>query len=58
MPLEFMSFWAAPLFYFIFLGKQRQEFPKKKIGTLVINHFLPKLLVTYSVLKNNYHKGV
>ena len=29
-----------------FLGKHNQEFPKN-LGKLVINYFLPKLLVTY-----------
>ena len=46
MPLEFMQFWAAPLFYFILLGKQSQEFLENLVR-LVINYFLPKLLVTY-----------
>ena len=36
------------------LGKQSQEFPKK-LGTLEINYFLPKLLVTYGMC--SVHKG-
>ena len=47
--------WLGPYlsnfdFLFFYLGKHSQELPKN-LGGLVINCFLPKLLVTYG----NYH---
>ena len=34
------------MFIYLFLGKHSQQFPEN-LGRLVINYFLPKLLVTY-----------
>ena len=43
---------SIPKFNSFILGKHNQEFPKK-LGRLVINYFLPKLLVTYGTWKNH-----
>ena len=52
MPLEFMSFWTTPNLLLLFLGKQSQKF-LQNLGKLVINYFLPKLLVTYGNVLDN-----
>ena len=46
--------WLDNPILIIFLGKQSQEFPKK-LGKLIINYFLPKLLVTYGM---HHHRPI
>ena len=43
---------ANPVLIIYFLSKQSHDFPKK-LGNLVINYFLPKLLVSYSIPQFN-----
>ena len=46
---KLLGWLTNPVLILFCLGKQSHEFPKN-LGRLVINYFLPKLLVTYGIL--------